>query len=106
MTAVQRWHSEALGMSACTALRKNGFTAKYVATGAEALEMVGSSLQPGITVGFGGSMSLKAIGAPEKVRALGAEILDHNAPGIDQEKSSSCAEPNLPAISSFRARTR
>ena len=31
-------------------------------------------------------MSLKAIGALERVRALGAEILDHDAPGIDQEK--------------------
>jgi hypothetical protein len=37
-------------------------------------------------VGLGGSMSLKAIGAPEKVRTLGAEILDHNAPGLDEER--------------------
>jgi hypothetical protein len=35
-------------------------------------------------VGFGGSMTLRAIGALDRVRALGAEILDHNAPGLDQ----------------------
>ena len=86
MTAVEVWHNEALGMKVCAALERNGFTAHYVATGAEAMEMVASFVQPGTTVGFGGSMSLKAIGAPEKVRALGAEVLDHNAPGIDQEK--------------------
>lgn len=86
MTAVEVWHNEALGMGVCAALRKNGFKAQYVATGAEALELVASSVRPGMTVGFGGSMSLKAIGAPEKVRALGAEVLDHDAPGIDQEK--------------------
>jgi L-lactate utilization protein LutB len=86
MTAVEVWHNEALGTGVCAALKKNGFKAQYVATGAEALELVASSVRPGMTVGFGGSMSLKAIGAPEKVRALGAEVLDHDAPGIDQEK--------------------
>jgi L-lactate utilization protein LutB len=86
MTAVEVWHNKALGMGVCEALRKNGFKAQYVDTGAEALELVASSVRPGMTVGFGGSMSLKAIGAPEKVRALGAEVLDHDAPGIDQEK--------------------
>ena len=86
MTAVEMWHNETLGMSTCAALRKSGFEAQYVATGAEALELIAGFVKPGMKVGLGGSMSLKAIGAPEKVRALGAEILDHNAPGIDEER--------------------
>jgi hypothetical protein len=86
MTAVEVWHNETLGMSACAALRKNGFEAQYVATGAEALELIAGFVNPGMKVGLGGSMSLKAIGAPEKVRTLGAEILDHNAPGLDEER--------------------
>ena len=47
MTAVEVWHNEALGMEVCAALERNGFTAHYVATGAEAMEMVASSVQPG-----------------------------------------------------------
>jgi L-lactate utilization protein LutB len=86
MMAVEVWHNETLGMGACAALRKSGFDAQYVATGAEALELIAGFVRPGMKVGFGGSMSLKAIGAPEKVQALGAEVLDHDAPGIDQEK--------------------
>ena len=86
MTTVEVWHKEALGTGVCAALRKNGFEAQYVATGAEALELIAGFVKPGTTVGFGGSMTLKAIGAPEKMRALGAEVLDHDAPGIDQEK--------------------
>ena len=86
MTAVEMWHNETLGMSTCAALRKSGFEAQYVATGAEALELIAGFVKPGMKVGLGGSMSLKAIGASEKVRALGAEILDHNAPGIDEER--------------------
>ena len=86
MMAVEVWHNETLGMGACAALRKSGFDAQYVATGAEALELIAGFVRPGMKVGFGGSMSLKAIGAPEKVQALGADVLDHDAPGIDQEK--------------------
>jgi L-lactate utilization protein LutB len=86
MTSAEVLHNEAIGMGACSALRRNGFKAQYVSTGAEALELVASSVRPGMTVGLGGSVSLKTIGVPEKVRALGAEVLDHNAPGINQEK--------------------
>ena len=86
MTAVEAWHSEALGMGVCAALRKNGFEAQYVATAAEAMELIADFIRPGMTVGFGGSMSLKAIGAHERARALGAEVLDHNAPGISEER--------------------
>jgi hypothetical protein len=36
-------------------------------------------------VGFGGSMTLRAIGAHDRVKELGAVILDHSAPGLDHE---------------------
>jgi len=83
MTPVEQWHYETLGKAACQALSKNLFDAHYVATGAEALAMVASFIKPGMKVGFGGSMSLRSIGVPEKAKELGAEILDHNAPGLD-----------------------
>jgi hypothetical protein len=86
MTAVEEWRYEAIGKSACEALKRSGFDARFVAKGGEALEVIASFVKPGMKVGFGGSMTLRAIGAPEKVRALGAAILDHNAPGLDPER--------------------
>ncbi len=83
MTAVEQWHNEAVGRRACEALRKNGFDARYVATGREALENVAGFMKPKMKVGFGGSMTVAAIGAPAKAKELGAEVLDHNAPGLD-----------------------
>lgn len=86
MNPVEQWHNETLGKAACEALKKSGFDAVYVATGAEALERVAAMIKPGMKVGFGGSMTVKAIGVDQKAKALGAEILDHNAPGLEPER--------------------
>ncbi|MGA2477197.1 MAG: LUD domain-containing protein [Spirochaetia bacterium] len=99
MTAVEAWHNETLGMGVCTALRKNGFEAQYVATAAEALKLIAGFIRPGMTVGFGGSMSLKAIGAPERAQAFGAEVLDHNAPGISEERKTGAETAWRPSLS-------
>jgi L-lactate utilization protein LutC len=86
MNPVEQWHFETLGKAACEALKKNGFDAHFVHTGAEALEKIASLVKPGMKVGFGGSVSLRTIGAPDRVKELGAEILDHNAPGLEQAR--------------------
>jgi L-lactate utilization protein LutB len=83
MNAVEQWHNETQGKAACEALKKNGFDAHYVATGEEALARVAAFVKPGMKIGFGGSMSVKGIGTQEKLKSMGAELLDHNAPGID-----------------------
>lgn len=83
MHPVETWRSETLGRRACEALAKNGFEARFVPTGAEALELVATYIKPGMKVGFGGSMSVRGIGVQERAKALGAELLDHNAPGLD-----------------------
>jgi L-lactate utilization protein LutB len=86
MNAVEEWRYETVGKAACEALKRSGFDARFAVNGEEALAIVASFVRPGMKVGFGGSMTLRAIGAPEKVKALGAEILDHNVPGLDQER--------------------
>lgn len=86
MTAVEEWRYETIGKSACEALRKTGFDARFVTSGEEALDVVAGFIKPGMKVGFGGSMTIKAIGAPEKARELGAEVLDHSAPGLTPER--------------------
>ncbi|HTX71254.1 MAG TPA: lactate utilization protein [Rectinemataceae bacterium] len=83
MSAVEQWHSETIGRAACEALKRNGFDAQYVHGAAEALELVASFVRPGMSVGFGGSMTVRALGASDRIKELGGTILDHNAPGLD-----------------------
>ncbi len=86
MNPVETWHNETLGTAAVEALKKNGFEAEYLADGKAALERIAAAVKPGMTVGFGGSMTLKALGAQDRVAALGAKLLDHNAPGLSQDE--------------------
>jgi len=83
MNAVDVWQFETVGKAACEALKRSGFNALFVHKGGEALELIASFVKPGMSVGFGGSMTLRAIGAQERVRSMGARILDHSAPGLD-----------------------
>ncbi len=83
MIPIEAWRLETIGKEACEALRRSGFDAHYVPTGAEAAERVASLVRRGMKVGFGGSMTLQALGLPETVKALGGLVLDHNAPGLD-----------------------
>lgn len=86
MNPVESWHYETNGKAACDALKHNGFDAVYVSSGADALAKVMEFVKPGMKVGFGGSMSVKGLGTQAAVAAAGAEILDHGAPGLDQER--------------------
>lgn len=85
MNNVETWRNDTIGQDAATALKKNGFDAYYVKTGADAAEIVAQYLKKGSTVGFGGSMTVKSLGIQEKATAAGCEVLDHNAPGLAQD---------------------
>ncbi|MGB4585936.1 MAG: lactate utilization protein [Rectinemataceae bacterium] len=86
MNEVEKWSNEARAAQAIAALTKNGFEAVYAATADEAAELVMKYVKPGMKVGFGGSMTVKALGIQEKSQAAGAQILDHNLPGLSPEK--------------------
>lgn len=85
MDTVASWRSDTVGESAVRALKKNGFDAVYVRTGAEAAEIVAKHLKKGSTVGFGGSMTVRGLGIQDRAAAAGCELLDHNAPGLAPE---------------------
>ena len=85
MNTVDNWRVKTLGEAACVALRKNGFEATCFDTGVEAMESIAKLAKPGMTVGFGGSMTLRGIGVLERIRELGAQVLDHMAPGLTPE---------------------
>jgi L-lactate utilization protein LutB len=95
MNPVETWHAETLGKAACEALKKNGFDARYVATGAEALSHIESFVKSGSTVGLGGSMTVKSLGTAARLESLGAKIIDHSAPGFSPEQKMDAMRAEL-----------
>ena len=63
--------------SALEGLKRRGFEAVGVATKAEALKVVMEEAEKAQSVGWGGSESLKEIGARDAIAATGKEIRDH-----------------------------
>ena len=58
-------------------LKRRGFEAEFVATKAEALKLVMAEAEDALSVGWGGSESVKEIGARDTLVATGKEIRDH-----------------------------
>ena len=85
MDQVNQWRLDTLGETAVKALKKNGFDAVYVTTRDAAAEHVSKYFSKGRSVGFGGSMTVKALGLQEKALAAGCEVLDHNVPGLEPD---------------------
>jgi len=95
MDTVRSWRNDTIGENAAKALKKNGFDAVYVKTGAEAVELVAKHLKKGATVGFGGSMTVKGLGVQDKAKAAGCELLDHNAAGLAPEAKTAILKRQL-----------
>jgi hypothetical protein len=59
------------------ALKKNEFLAHYFPTAEEARQFVLDSIQPGLRVGLGGSLTLREMNLVEGLAQQGAHLLDH-----------------------------
>ena len=77
MTEVETWSRIAKAEKAKTALVKNGFDAVVVKTGAEAAALLMSHVGAGTTMGFGGSMTIKALGIQRFDLKYSAGTLPH-----------------------------
>ena len=86
MLSVELWHNETIAARAVASLKKNGFTAEYCADAAAAAEEVLKYIKKGMTVGFGGSMTIKDLGIAQKAEEIGAEILDHTNSSLSQDE--------------------
>ena len=64
-------------LKAAEGLKKRGFEVAAVATKSEALKLVMTEAESAQSVGWGGSESLKEIGARDALLATGKEIRDH-----------------------------
>jgi hypothetical protein len=86
VSEMNAWHGRTIGIKTIEALKRNRFDAGYFETGVEAADVVMNFIQPGATVAFGGSQTIKQLGLPERIHEAGAIILDHNAEGLDPEE--------------------
>jgi LUD domain len=80
------WNYEQKCGKVVDALGKNGFTAVYCPTAAEAREYILAEAGDARTIGFGGSLSVAEMGVIEPLRGAGKELLIHGAPGFSLEE--------------------
>jgi hypothetical protein len=80
------WHGNTLGLKTVEALRRNRFDADFFETRENAANAVLQFIKPGMQVAFGGSQTAKQLNLQQLVTQAGAEILDHNAPGLSDEE--------------------
>ena len=66
-----------LCLKAVEGLKRRGFEAAFVETGAEAAELVMKEAESAQSVGWGGSETVKALGLRERLVAAGKEVRDH-----------------------------
>jgi L-lactate utilization protein LutB len=69
--------SESLCRAAVEGLRRRGFEAEFVRTGAEAAELVAKEAESARSVGWGGSETLKQIGVRDALSSGRWEVRDH-----------------------------
>ncbi|MDR3542920.1 MAG: lactate utilization protein [Desulfosporosinus sp.] len=92
---IKNWHTETIGRKAVEAFKKNEFDAVYFSTAEEAAAFIMNHVKPEITVGFGGSMTIKSMGIQDKVKAVGGKVLDHGTPGITREEMIAIAREEM-----------
>lgn len=78
---------DVLGPTLAEIMNKKGYEAYYCATGEEALEKALSLIDPDDLVGYGGSLSVNAIGLKEAIRERNKNFLDRDlAPNMEVKR--------------------
>jgi L-lactate utilization protein LutB len=80
------WTHEQKCRKAVASLEKNGFIARYCATPQDAAEYITAGAADSATIGFGGSMSIVALGVEQLLRDQGKEILNHGSPDFSRDQ--------------------
>lgn len=80
------WHNEKIGQRVVNSLKKNNFDAIYFSGREEAVQYVMNYISSGISVGIGGSVTVKELDIVQKASEKGAVVLDHNIPELPAEE--------------------
>ena len=77
--APEKWFNRQRALNCVEALKKNGFTAYFAETSEEAKKLVMSEIpeKSTVTVGLGGSVTVRELGLPEALQTAGHTVLDH-----------------------------
>ncbi len=84
MSEYQNWFNSTTGKKVVENLKQNFFNALYFDTQSEAADYICSQITAGMQVAFGGSITVRGLGIREKAEALGAILIDHGVPGLDE----------------------
>jgi hypothetical protein len=92
---IAEWHHAAIADRVVEALKKNGFEAIYFPRRDEAVQFILDAVIPGMSVGCGGSATIKELGIPDKAREKGAKILDHGQAGLTPQEKQEVTRKQL-----------
>lgn len=77
-----------LGPKVCEALEKRGFEAYYFESAEEAREKILGMIAPDASVGYGGSLTVNALGLKEALRERGNTMCDRDLAQSPEEKKA------------------
>ena len=80
------WTHEQKCRRAVESLEKHGLTARFCATAQDAGEYIIAEAADAVTVGFGGSMSIVALGVEQVLQKNGKEIFNHASPALSRDE--------------------
>lgn len=89
------WHKEELVKRVLKNLKQNFFDACYFNSSKEVVNHVLRNIYPGINIAFGGSMTVKEIELKNALIEAGANIIDHNKPGLSENEKLSVMRSQL-----------
>jgi L-lactate utilization protein LutB len=90
-----QWHHEMRGNKVVSELEKNGFTAGYFSDSGSAAAHLISLVPDGASVGFGGSMTIKALDLKPKLAQKGCTLLDHGNAELTPEERNAIRRKQL-----------
>ncbi|MBQ7152288.1 MAG: lactate utilization protein [Synergistaceae bacterium] len=90
--------NEIIGNDVVRALKRRGFEAEYVPTGAEALKRILEIVPANATVGIPGTVTVRAIGALDALKERGNVIFQHWGPMTPEERREARFKENTAEV--------
>lgn len=82
----KKWHIEKTAERTIQALKENYFDAVFFTKKRDLLDRVMGYVKPKMTIGIGGSMTLREIGLVERLKGEKVTVLDHWDPKLTKEE--------------------
>lgn len=95
MKSVKDWHVERMIDRVSQALAANYFDVHAFRDQKSLSDVVMQHVTPGMTIGIGGSLTVRSIGLLERLSAMDVQILDHWKQGLTREEINSIRHAQL-----------